>query len=316
MKKILVLFLSLIILLSICSYIFIPEKLEIAKVGFANCNINGASRTIHNSRDWRKWWPDSDSIRHNTKTDSIWYYYKGYYFHLDEKLYDAIKIQIKNKETDIESSMYIFKLNFDSVAIEWKCSLFTGINPITRILKYRQAKSIQDNMTQILSGLVSYLENKKNIYGFNFHVIISKDSTLVATKIITAKYPNTSEIYNLIGNLKKYIKSEGAKENNFPMLSVRKLENSKFKTMVAIPVNKRLKGEGEIFYRRFVPWKVLTAEVHGGNSTVEKAMHQMNVYMSDYQQTAMAIPFESLVTDRSREPDTLKWITNIYVPVP
>jgi hypothetical protein len=38
--------------------------------------------------------------------------------------------------------------------------------------------------------------------------------------------------------------------------------------------------------------------------------------MSDYQQTAMAIPFESLVTDRSREPDTLKWITNIYVPVP
>ncbi|RNI32803.1 hypothetical protein EFY79_19605 [Hanamia caeni] len=316
MKKILIIILSLIILLSICSYVFIPEKLEIATVELANCNINGVSRTIHNSHGWRKWWPGPDSLRHNTKADSIWYYYKGYHYHLDEKLYDAIKIQIKNKKTNIESTIHIFSLNFDSVAIEWKCSFYAGINPITRILKYREAKSIRNNMTQILSGLVSYLEDKRNIYGFNFHVIISKDSTLVATKIITPDYPTTSEIYNLVGNLKKYIKSEGAKENNFPMLSVRKLENSEFKTMVAIPVNKRLKGKGEIFYRRFVPWKVLTAEVYGGNITVEKAMHQMNVYMSDYQQTAMAIPFESLVTDRSREPDTLKWITNIYVPVP
>ncbi len=316
MKKILVFLFSLIILLSICSYIFIPQKLEIAKVAFANCNINGASRTIHNSHNWGKWWPDSDSLRHHTKTDSVWYYYNGYYYHLDEKLYDAIKIKIKNNEATIESAIHIFKLNIDSVAIEWKCSLSTGINPITRILKYRQAEKIRNNMTEILSGLVSFIEDKRNIYGFNFHVIISKDSTLVATTRITSNYPNTSDIYDLIGKLKKYIKSEGAEENNFPMLNVRKLENSEFKTMVAIPVNKRLKGKGEIVYKRFVPWKVLTAEVHGGNKTVEEAMHQMNVYMADYQQTAMAIPFESLVTDRSKEPDTLKWITSVYTPVP
>lgn len=316
MKKFLIVVISLCILFLVSIYIFVPGKLEIAKVEFANCNINGASRTIHDSHGWWKWWPDADSLRHNYKTDSVWHYYNGYYYHLDEKLYDAIKIQIKNKETNIESFVHIFKFNFDSVAIEWKCSLFTGTNPITRILKYKQAERIQNNMTQILSGLVSFLEDKKNIYGFNFHVIISKDSTLVATKRITANYPPTSEIYTLIGNLKRYIKSEGAKENNFPMLSIRKIENSAFKTIVAIPVNKRLKGEGEIYFNRFVPWKVLTAEVHGGNSTVEKAMYQMKVHMGDYQQTAMAIPFESLVTDRSKQPDTLQWITMIYTPIP
>ena len=86
--------------------------------------------------------------------------------------------------------------------------------------------------------------------------------------------------------------------------------------MVAIPTNKQLKGNGKIFFSRFVPWKVLTAEVHGGSGNVEEALHQMKVYMGDYQKTAMAIPFQSLVTDRSKETDTLKWITNIYVPVP
>ncbi len=145
---------------------------------------------------------------------------------------------------------------------------------------------------------------------------MSKDSTMVATKVVTASYPTTAEIYSLIDNLESYIKSNGAKENNFPMLNVRKLENSEFETMVAIPTNKELEGNGKIFFSRFVPWKVLTAEVSGGNSTVEEAFRQMKLYMSEYQKTAMAIPFQSLVTDRIQEPDTLKWVTNIYVPVP
>ena len=85
---------------------------------------------------------------------------------------------------------------------------------------------------------------------------------------------------------------------------------------MAIPVNKELPGNNKISFSRFVPWKVLTAEVKGGNYTVEEAMHQMKVFISDYQKTAMAIPFESLVTDRSKEPDTLKWVTGIYTPVP
>jgi hypothetical protein len=29
----------------------------------------------------------------------------------------------------------------------------------------------------------------------------------------------------------------------------------------------------------------------------------------------MAIPFQSLITDRVKEPDTAKWITKLYAPV-
>ncbi|HET7118896.1 MAG TPA: hypothetical protein VFI29_20560 [Hanamia sp.] len=317
MKKFLIVVIILFILLLAGVYIFVPRKLEIAKVDYASCNINGASRTIHDSHGWWKWWPgEEDSLSHSKKTDSVWYYYNGYTYHLNEKLYDAIDIQIKNKSTTIESNIQIFKMNFDSVAIVWKCNLPTGINPVTRILKYKQAEKIRNNMAKILSGLVSFLDNKDNIYGIHLHIVMSKDTTMVATKEVSQSYPSTSDIYTLIGNLKKYIKKEGARENNFPMLNVRKLENSKFETMVAIPTNKHLSGNGKIFFSRFVPWKVLTAEVHGGNLRVEEAMRQMKLYMSDYLVTAMAIPFESLVTDRSKEPDTLKWITRIYTPVP
>ena len=49
------------------------------------------------------------------------------------------------------------------------------------------------------------------------------------------------------------------------MLNVKKLNESEFKTTVAIPINKVLPGNGKIFFRRFVPWKVLVAEVRGGS---------------------------------------------------
>jgi len=58
------------------------------------------------------------------------------------------------------------------------------------------------------------------------------------------------------------------------------------------------------------------ADVIGGSYTVEDALKQMKIYMNDYQKRAMALPFQSLVTDRSKQPDTLKWITRIYTPIP
>jgi len=317
MKKFLIVVISLCILFLAGIYIFIPAKLEISKVNYALCNINAASRAVHESHGWWKWWPgEEDSLQHSKTTDSVWYVYNGCTFHLNEKLYDAIDIQIKNKETTIESNIQLFKINSDSVAIVWKCSLPTGINPVTRIWKYGQAEHIQNNMAKILSRFTSFLDNKENIYGTNLQIVMSKDSTMVATKSISEEYPTTSEIYSLIDILKNYIKSNDAKENNFPMLNVRKLENSAFETMVAIPTNKHLSGNGKIFFSRFIPWKVLTGEVHGGNAMVEKAMRGMKQYLSDYQIPTMAIPFESLVTDRSKETDTLKWITRIYTPVP
>ena len=207
-------------------------------------------------------------------------------------------------------------MNFDTVRAEWNYALKTKSNPIYRVNLYWQTKKINKNMVNILNSMKAFLENQVNIYGVKFYNTMSKDSALIATKETTKSYPTTDVIYKMIAQLRKYIVTQGAKENNFPMLHVKKLNDSEFETMVAIPVNKVLAGNGKLFYRRFVPWKVLAAEVRGGDYTVNEALKQMLIYRGDYNITAMAIPFASLVTDRSKEPDTLKWITRIYTPIP
>ena len=64
-----------------------------------------------------------------------------------------------------------------------------------------------------------------------------------------------------------------------------------------------------------VPGKILVAEVKGGAYTADEALRQLTMYMDDNHLVSPAIPFQSLVTERSKEPDTTKWITKIYFPV-
>jgi hypothetical protein len=316
MKKFLIFLFSGVILLLVLIYALIPSQLEVSKVDYAKCNISAAFRVVSDTSSWQKWWPTKEGLIRKTKSGEDDFFYRGFSFVMNEKFYNSLQVNIRSDMSDYNSRMNFIKLNIDSIAVFWKCEIPTSINPVTRFLKYREAESLKKSMTNLLANLRKFLENQKNIYGIDLYVTMSKDSTMVLTTSISKKYPTTSDVYQLVENLKKYIAAKAAKETNFPMLHVKKLPDSTFETMVAIPVNKRLTGNGTISFSRFIPWKVLTAEVKGGNATVDEALIQMRTFINDYQKIAMAIPFESLVTDRSKEPDTSKWITRIYTPIP
>jgi hypothetical protein len=314
MKK-LVAFIILVFVVGLaCIYIFIPAKLEISKIEYVNCNANGATRILGDENTWIKWWPHLDSVQSHFVEKA--FFYDRFRFQLLHKFYDGAAINISKGQSGVDSRITIISVNPDSVIVLWKCELAAASSPFKRVSNYNEAKRIRKNMGVVLASLRTFLENKDNIYGIHLHVTMSKDSTLVAIKNKSPNYPSTAEIYDLVGQLKSYISEQNAVENNFPMLNVKKTDDNEFETMVAIPVNKELRGKNKIFFSRFVPWKVLTAEVKGGVKSVDEALRQMNLNMTDYQKTKMAISFQSLVTNRMKEPDTLKWITRIYTPVP
>ena len=99
------------------------------------------------------------------------------------------------------------------------------------------------------------------------------------------------------------------------MLNAAPEKDGRFRVMVAIPVDRYLKGNAAVSGRRFISWKILRGETKGGAASAEQALAQLKQYMSDIQRTAMSIPFQSLVTERDREADTSKWVTRVVVPV-
>jgi hypothetical protein len=67
--------------------------------------------------------------------------------------------------------------------------------------------------------------------------------------------------------------------------------------------------------RRIVTVKALGVQVKGGNATIRQALKELEQYVNDYRLFSPAIPFENLITNRLMEPDTSKWITNVYQPL-
>ena len=100
------------------------------------------------------------------------------------------------------------------------------------------------------------------------------------------------------------------------MLNIETTDSINHHVRVALPLNKALVTSGEILEKRMPGLgNILVTEVTGGNAANKNALIQLNLYARDYQRVPPAIPFYSLITDRTKEPDSSKWVTKVYFPV-
>jgi hypothetical protein len=123
-------------------------------------------------------------------------------------------------------------------------------------------------------------------------------------------------VYENIKQLKDQARAQGAKETNFPMLNVNQTDDKQYETRIALPIDKLINPVERSSINKLVRGgNLLVADVKGGPNTVHNAFSQVKIFMKDYGLISPAMPFESLVTDRSVEKDTAKWVTKIYYPI-
>ena len=316
MKKWLLGLLAILVATISALYIFIPGKLEISKTAYINVAPDAVHRNMTDESKWRYWWP-AKSLAQTTNDTSQFgsFVYNKTIYTVTYKSTNIIEINLAHRNLKLNSHILIIPLKIDSTAVRWKCMLETGLNPFNKIKRYQQAKQIKKNMDDIFNSLQAFLGKQENIYNLLIRQTTVTDTILVATKLNTIHYPTTTEVYTLIYSLQKFISSQGAKETNHPMLHVLKIDSNRFETMIAIPVDKKIKSNGNFAFKRMVPGKILVAQVRGGINTIEKGMAEMENYLKDYHLQPPAIPFESLVTNRMMVADTAQWITKLYYPI-
>ncbi len=289
-------------------YIFIPGEIKIAEVSYIRCNEKAGYRILMNDNTWKKWWPSSATTSNSNSFN--------YNFQTGSKYIEGLEILIKKDTSVYYSLISLLPLKADSVRLEWRTTLSAGSNPFIRAQQYFRARDIKSNMKKIVGNLKSFLEKRENVYRMTITVEKVKDTLLVARRILSANYPGTEVIYNLIDDLRSFINSKGAKETNYPMIHIgTKPGRNGYETMIAIPVNKTLNNSGDYAFKRMVPGNILAAQVKGGISTVKEGEAQLENFVQDYQLVSPAIPFQSLVTNRMNEKDTSKWITKLYYPI-
>ena len=350
MKKWVFFICALLVVALICIYLFIPSISVVSRVVLAKCKAGAAFPIISKDSNWNRWWPSGEggdkvaagggagadgragagSGAAGGGAEERIYAYRGMAFRLTRLSYGFVDVRIgdaggadgfgagRADGRGYESRLSIIPLgSLDSIYLRWECSVPAGMNPVRRVRQYLAAREIGRNMSELLGRLSAFLGKEENVYGVEIREGSTTDSSLVATKSVFPGYPSTDDIYGLLHKVRDYLEQGGAKQTGYPMMNVTPLNTKKdsFRVMVAIPVDKRLPGKGDIYFMRLIPGRYLIGDVKGGKYAVDRALNGFREYILDHQRTVMAIPFESLITDRSRETDSSRWETRIYYPI-
>jgi hypothetical protein len=291
-------------------YLLIPNFITLKAETTINVTQPGLHRMLLTNSNVSKWWPGK-------VTDSGTYIFKGNQFAISNNNISLLPVKIITAEKTILSSLYLISHTIDSLQLTWVANTVTSYNPLKRFLLWRNAKKIEADMNVIASTMKQFYSKPENIYGITVEKTLVADSVLITTGAYNKGYPDSRFVYTLINKLRNYAAAKNAKATGYPMLNIETADSINYNVRVALPLNKVIPGNGnDIGEKRMLGMgNILVAEVKGGIATVTEAFKQINIYARDYQRVPPAIPFFSLITDRTAEPDSSKWITKIYCPV-
>lgn len=286
---------AVLVLVLISIYFMIPSPVPLANnVGFKSTS-SGAYRILSQQHLW-------DSLTDNS-------------FRVTQRLINTVDLASSTDSDSFYVRLFLIPVRNDSVNVTWRSDLPEKKGVLAKWHKYSTSLDIREKIEDALDAFKSYVEDDQHIYGLKIIELSTTDTLLIATKFKTTAYPSISEIYHHIGLLQQFAQSSNAKQTGYPMLNATRIDSTTYQCMVAIPIDKIIPGTQTIFFVRMVPGRFLTTEVTGGPQTIAQAHQSMQLYFQDYKRTAMAIPFEYLVSDRGAVKDTASWKTIIYGPV-
>ena len=312
MKKNIIAFITTAVFATSAVYFFIPKNIRVSSEIVSACGIGSAQRISSSSFYRAKWLPATGTIISATEYELDGCRYR---FGTDNAYNNSINIQYKNISTN--SLLTLLPAGKDSLAIKWMLNEESNYNPLGRVSLYFKLKHIKETNEKILHGMSQFLSTKKNIYGFDVQLKKQTDSTLITLKGSFDHYPAIADIYEDIEKLRAYADANHAKTTNAPMLNIGRVDLVNWQYMVALAIDKPLDNYGKIIAKRmFAGGKILITEnINGGFAAVDDALLQFEKFKTDYNYMSPAIPFQSLITDRAKEPDSSKWITRLYYPV-
>jgi predicted transcriptional regulator YdeE len=316
MKKLIWFLLFLLVAGTAVIYLLIPETIKFASVTTVHTTDNGTQRFLIDESKWAKWWHFTDNQKEiaDNPSDSL-FEMNGDRYQLKEKFYKSASVRIYHNNDSLNSRITIIPLQLDSTGIEWTGSLQAGYNPIKRLTAYLQAKEMVTNMNAVLAHLRSFLSHNENIYGLNIEKVSILDTMFVAGKNFLKSPPITSDIYQLIKKIQQYAAEKGVKQSGSPIYNVTEMDKDKYQLMAAIPIHQIVPEEKGFTIKKMVQGSFMSADVMGGEHTVAKASERLHEFFNDFHKTSMAMNFNMLITDRTLQPDTSRWVTKLYMPV-
>jgi ferritin len=306
MKRLLSVIVLIVVVIFVVGF-FLPREKTFSQTINSPIPFDGISRVIVNKGEWKNWWPgkiiNDSTVRFNDQTITIHtIFLNGFKASITEgnrKTYlDLQSITTYNAET----------------AITLNTTVHLSSNPFIKVFQYLSASSVETTASQLLDQLKNTLSDVKKVYGFDIKMGKVPNSSYVSVKQDFDHYPDHTELYKMIDEVKTFILSENSKVMNDPILNIVKENDRLYTAMVAVASDKDIPTKGKFMLKQMMLGNIVVAQVTGGPAAIEKCRQAVQFYVNDFRKTSPAIAFERMISHRLTT-DSTRWVTTINYPV-
>ncbi|MDX1955656.1 MAG: hypothetical protein SFU20_08970 [Chitinophagaceae bacterium] len=306
MKKTILALAGLFAILLALTYLLIPSELSINEKTLIDSPPDALFRKLQDRDNWKNWWPDSSSgLR-----------WKENEYTIEKILVNRFELRTTLATAQVESLIALNMADSNRAEVNWSTHLKTDLNPITRIRQYLLFKECRSSFQELLQKMSAHYNQIENVYGFPIRIEQVPFRFATAWKRSTSQKPTVADIYTMVDSIRTYIQRTGGRVAGDPMVYTTLLDPLSYEIQVAIPTETKLPESGPFTSKWFLKGGlIVVADVNGGPATIEEAMHQVDLFVSDQRRGRVAIPFQGLSSDRRVTTDTALWRTRIYFPI-
>jgi hypothetical protein len=286
--------------------LFLPATSVTRSSRSVNCTNEAMIRYTVKPSNWKSWWPgemlNDSTIQYDSKQ-----------YHIEIILLNGFRALRNDRLERIE--FQFTPLVGDSSELSLTRTQVSGWNPILRISRWMNAKLNSNKKDALLDPIANFFDKPANVYGFEIKRGKVIHISWMSGKRVFDHEPTQEETAALLNELRSYIESQNGVIQADPILNIRSVEVNSFELMVAYPTDRNLTPNPSFSLKQMIPGFLMIGEVTGGPNTIKLAEQNLELFMRDHNLQSPAIPFQTLITDRSKITDTSKWVTQLNYPV-
>jgi len=312
--------------------LFLPSEVHISKSISIDSPVKRAFDQVNNFHNWQNWAPYQDSS-YNARFDGNKEGVGAKMLWSDEKEGESINTIIESipnekvvtelafNEKKKAKSIFLFSEIDGKTEVTWKMDVNDLSFPFGRFVGFMIQKGAEHNFTLGLEALKTYVENNKNTPYYNGYTISDK---IVEAKAYFALVNSSSMdvMKDKIDENFKLILTEMGKNNiapiGYPIIewnSYNPEAISNFRCMMGINNNVEIESISSGYLYQLPSRRVIWLKHQGAYEKSVAAWEALDQYVEENKLIMDGSPYEEYIVDPDTEPDTSKWITNIYFPI-
>ncbi|WP_420316588.1 SRPBCC family protein [Ekhidna sp.] len=192
----------------------------------------------------------------------------------------------------------------------------TEISGIMKLLSFATEGMIGPMYDRTLEKLKARVESRPD-FTYEIDKVQTEAQAYVGVNAASSSAPEAigAAMGEAYGKVMTYL-SSNAIEMQGPPISINiSYDEENAEMICGIPVAEVMKVDGDLVSGETYAGTALKAVYYGNYDNIGAAHEDINAYISYYMHERNGQPWEEYITDPMSEPDTSKWMTNVYYPI-